>query len=120
MAVMFSHGDIVEWGKDFVMCVVLSSVPILGFNLYTVMEVDSGVTHRNVGAHELKSLSDDLGEINLPSEMVTEPSASVSTERFPCITDEDVLGLQAKRTSKSTDAGTRWGVKIFKGMDSSQ
>ena len=62
-----------EWRKDVVMCVVISLVPILGFNLYTIMEVDSGVTHVNVEAHELKTLSDDLGEINLPSEILTEP-----------------------------------------------
>ena len=73
MVVMFFHWDIVEWRKDVVMCVVISLVPILGFNLYTIMEVDSGVTHVNVEAHELKTLSDDLGEINLPSEILTEP-----------------------------------------------
>lgn len=110
----FSPGDIVSYrGKST--CVVLSTTNELGFNIYHLLDLDSGVSIRS-SAHEIISAV-EANIINLPDIELepTSPEKTPTKARFQLMNDGELDDLASKRTEKATDRQTSWAVKVFKG-----
>jgi len=123
----FSSGDIVNYRGQST-CVVLSTSNQLGFNVYHLLELDTGYTIRS-SAHEIASAVDsnviDLPDIEVELPVMDDDLVELGEQtavkketkpaRFKILDDNELDELASKRTEKTTDKQTAWAVKMFKG-----
>ena len=96
-------------------CIITDIKNNLGFNTYLLANLDSRSRHQ-AWRHEIErcpvtvisSFTDeiDFGTVNQNPE---------PKQRFAEVTEEELTALEQKRTAKSTQHQTAWGVQVFRG-----
>lgn len=111
-------------------CQVIDIISNLGFNTYTLVDIDDG-TRIKAYRHQLQKVNVvDLG-LSLPMEftdadhvnntlLASSPQNIINSinkpPRFASVTSEALDQLSMERNSENTGQQTKWGVRIFQGI----
>ena len=101
----FDIGDLAYFGSKLV--IICNVRGVLGFHLYTVMDLDNGETMEVGGASLLQATAAPLNS--------DEVSEVQKEKRFNEPTDEELDEIEENATSDKTKKSTRWGVRVLKG-----
>ena len=116
MAKPFTVSDLVLFRGNT--CIVNSISHQMGYPLLTLTNLDTGYQQRafryEISHVETVEIDQLMGEDfdNMPEAEVSE---GPKTRRFAPVTEDELVGLEEKRTSKNTHAQTAWGVNIIQG-----
>ena len=124
--------EVVEYNQTDHLIVAIQNS--LGFNTYQLLNLDTGATIR-AHIHQLNkkivdggipvvlddldtvSIADWPGVADITATGITDtvPNEPRPSERFPCLSEDDLNQLASQCTEKSTDSQTVWGVKLLRG-----
>ena len=116
MAKPFSVSDLVLFRGN--MCIVNSISHQMGYAQFTLTNLDTSYQQRAF-RYEISDVETVVIDQLMREDFDNMPEAEVSQEpasrRFAPVTEDELVELEEKRTSKNTHAQTAWGVNIFRG-----
>lgn len=108
-------------------CLVTAVEPNLGFNRYSLLDIDTGKT---ISAHRFQlervavmdldlntNIEMDAG-IDFQESSTNESTLEEQGKRFLQLTDKDLDMLSAERNCKNTIQQTKWGINVLRGRSS--
>ena len=117
-AMLTSIGDLVTTENR--LCYVEKVDNTLGYNQYTLVDIDSGVSLIK-SRYQFQHVDLDMlteGELNVDIENLDGKKKEETIEkekRFTTVSTEEIDALALNRTSQRTKSQTNWAVSIFKG-----
>ena len=116
MAKPFTVSDLVLFRGNT--CIVNSISHQMGYALFTLTNLDTGYQQRAF-RYEISHVETVVIDQLMGEDFDKMPEAEVSqwpaSRRFAPVTEDELVELEEKSTSKNTHAQTAWGVNIFRG-----